>query len=65
MASGRCRQLRLHAVQQAGLVWGLFQGVRDEQLGRFVRTGILDAESAVDRIAYNPALLADLQKRAQ
>ena len=57
--------MRLHAVQQAGLVWGMFQGLRDEQLGRFVRTGILDAESGIERIPYDPQVLEDLHKRAQ
>ena len=59
MASGRCRQMRLHAVQQAGLVWGLFQGMRDEQVGRFVRTGTID-EAETEVMRPTPAALEQM-----
>jgi len=65
MAKGRMRQMRQHAVNQAAMVWGMFGDMKAEQLGKFVETGKIDAEAAVERIPFNPAMLEDLQKRAQ
>jgi hypothetical protein len=59
MAKGRCTQLRLHAVQQAALVWA---DVRAEQIDQFVQTGRMD-EAKAERIPYDPQVLAQLQAR--
>ena len=64
MAKGRARQLRQHAVHQAGLVWGMFQGMQPQQISQFVELGTID-EAAPERIPYDPGILQDLQKRAQ
>lgn len=59
MARGRLTQLRLHAVQQAALVWA---EVGPEQVDQFVRTGRMD-EAMPERIPYDPAVLQELQAR--
>ena len=64
MAKGRSKQMRMHAVNQAGMVWGMFQGLQPEQLHQFIETGVLD-EPEVERIPYDPKILEDLQKRAK
>ena len=59
MAKGRCTQLRLHAVQQASLVWA---EVGAEQIDQFVQTGRMD-EAKPERIPYDPQVLSALQAR--
>ena len=59
MAKGRATAMRLHAVQQASLVWA---EVRAEQIDQFVQTGRMD-EAKPDRIPYDPQVLAALQAR--
>ena len=62
MALGRVRQLRLHAVNQASLVWALTGDVRGEQLQQFTETGTMD-EVKPERLPYDPSVLQQLQQR--
>jgi hypothetical protein len=62
MARGRITQMRLHAVQQASLVWGMFSGLQAEQLGQFVQTGTME-EAQPERIPYDPTVMEQLQAR--
>jgi hypothetical protein len=62
MARGRITQLRLHAINQASLVWAVTGELRSEQLERFLRTGQMD-EAQPERIPYDPKVLEQLQAR--
>ena len=62
MAKGRLAQLRLHAVNQAALVWAMTNQLRAEQLGQFVQTGTMD-EPQPERIPYDPQVMEQLQAR--
>ena len=65
MTKGRGKQMRMHAVHQASMVWAMFGGeMRREQLQQFIETGAVE-EAQPERIPYDPSILQDLQKRAQ
>lgn len=66
MALGRVRQLRLHAVQQAALVWALSGELAAERIERFVAAGRLgheETEVARPSPAAMEQLFAEMQQR--